>query len=130
MADGGISDGLRVLRDYHKHSQTESTKASDIERDVIAALTGLRADLNAKIKEIKSLSGDFKNSVAKEQSNTKSAVSSLEEALQHFDHVERDDKGANDPYLVRLGVDRSLEKQIDEENYLHRVSISTSIESG
>lgn len=30
--------------------------------------------------------------------------------------------GKGDPFLVKLAVDRQVEKQIEEENYLHRVS--------
>ena len=29
--------------------------------------------------------------------------------------------GRGDPFVVKLGVDRAVEKQVDEENYLHRV---------
>lgn len=118
ITDGGLADATRVLSDYHKHSLTEANKSKDIEQDVIAALSGLRADLAQKIKEIKSLSGDFKNSVDKEKETTKKAVSTLQDALAHADH---NDSGKNDPFIVKLSVDRAVERQIDEENYLHRV---------
>lgn len=125
MSNGGLSDANRVLADYHRHSLVEANKSKDIEADVIQALSGLRSDLAQKIKEIKSLSGDFKNSVDREKDNTKKAISTYAEALHDSEHGE----GARtDPFLVRLGVDRSIEKQIDEENYLHRVcaaSLST-----
>lgn len=123
MIDGGLGEATRILTDYHKHSVSEANKSRDIENDVIGALTGLRSDLGQKIKEIKSLSGDFKNSVEKEKDNTRKAVAQLEESLQHVDHGDGGEKGRNDPFVVKLGVDRAVEKQIDEENYLHRVSI-------
>ena len=43
-------------------------------------------------------------------------VHELQEALGG---VSTDPK--SDPYLVRLAVDRQLGRQIEEENYLHRV---------
>lgn len=120
MSDGGIGEATRILVDYHRHSIAEANKSRDIENDVVGALTGLRSDLGQKIKEIKSLSGDFKNSVNKEQDSTRRAVDGYQDTLQHLEN-ESANAGKNDPYLMRLGVDRCVERQIDEENYLHRV---------
>lgn len=64
------------------------------------------------------MSGDFKNNVDKETENTRRAVHELQEALSG---VSTDPK--SDPYLVRLAVDRQLGRQIEEENYLHRVCL-------
>lgn len=122
LSHNGLSDATRILEDFHRHSLAEANKSREIENDVISGLTGLRSDLSQKIKEIKSLSGDFKNSVDKEKEATRREVEKLQEALQHADHEDSSATGKNDPYVVRLGVDRAVEKQIDEENYLHRVS--------
>lgn len=121
LAEGGISDALQVLRDYHKESINAANKAKSIEEDVILQLTGLRSDLGQKIKEIKGLSGDFKNSVDKETDSTRRMVRDLQDALSS---AGSDPK--SDPYLVRLAVDRQVGRQIEEENYLHRVSAQTS----
>lgn len=111
------------MRNYHKQSINESNKSRDIENDVILALTGLRSDLQQKIKEIKSLSGDFKNSVDKEMENTRRAVHTLQEALNQSDlDTSSVTTGKQDPYLLKLHVDKQVERQIDEENYLHQVS--------
>ncbi|KAI9697848.1 MAG: hypothetical protein M1820_007635 [Bogoriella megaspora] len=124
MTDGGLNDATRILRDHHKHAVTEANKARDIENDVITQLSGLRSDLNQKIKEIKSLSGDFKNSVEKERDGTRKAVNALEDALASVDTDPSSSSGKGDPYVVRLAVDRQVEKQIDEENYLHRAYLN------
>ena len=116
--EGGISDAISILREYHKKSISEGNKAKSIEQDIIVQLTGLRSDLGNKIKEIKGLSGDFKNNVDKETEGTRRAVRDLEDAL-HNDSP--DAKG--DPFLVKLGVDRQLARQIEEENYLHNVRV-------
>jgi len=122
LLEGGLNDANRILRDFHKQAILEANKARDVEVDVINQLSGLRADLAQKIKEIKSLSGDFKNNVEKEKEATRKCVTALEEALALVDSDPTAVAGKGDPYVVRLGVERQVERQIDEENYLHRVS--------
>lgn len=122
MSAGGLADATSILRDFHKLSLNESNKSRELENEVITQLTGLRSDLQQKIKEIKSLSGDFKNSVGKEQDATRKAVRALQDSLGSIDHDAASTAGKGDPFLVKMGVDRQLEKQIEEENYLHRVS--------
>ncbi|KAH8819604.1 hypothetical protein F5884DRAFT_18945 [Xylogone sp. PMI_703] len=124
LSSGGIDDGLQILRTYHKAAIMECTKAKEIENDVILALVGLRSDLNQKIKEIKNLSGDFKNSVEKEMDATRRAVNNLQESLGQADVDPSQMTGKQDPYLLRLAVDRQLERQIDEENYLHQAYLN------
>ena len=116
VPEGGISDAIHVLKDFHKKSINEGNKAKSIEEDVIVQLTGLRSDLGQKIKEIKGLSGDFKNGVDKETEGTRKAVRDLQDALSAANPDAK-----NDPYLIRLAADRQLGRQIEEENYLHRV---------
>lgn len=127
LRSGGIADALSILQEFHKLSLNESNKSRELENEVILQLTGLRSDLQQKIKEIKSLSGDFKNSVGKEQEGTKKAVRALQDSLGHVDHDAASTSGKGDPFLVKLGVDRQLERQIEEENYLHRVSEHPSL---
>ncbi|OAF99551.1 uncharacterized protein CC84DRAFT_1130312 [Paraphaeosphaeria sporulosa] len=124
LADGGLNDANKILRDYHKQALSESNKAKEIESEVVNQLSGLRADLSQKIKEIKSLSGDFKNSVDKEKENTRKAVGALEESLALIDSDPAAVAGKGDPFVVRLGVERQVERQIDEENYLHRAYLN------
>lgn len=126
LSDGGINEANRILRDYHKQSVVEANKARDIETDVISQLSGLRSDLGNKIKEIKSLSGDFKNSVEKEKDGTRKAVAHLEDALAAIEIDPSSVAGKGDPFVVRLSVERQIEKQIEEENYLHRVYIKSN----
>ncbi|KAG9249161.1 hypothetical protein BJ878DRAFT_537588 [Calycina marina] len=124
LASGGIDDALHILREYHKTAITEANKSRDIENDVILALTGLRSDLSQKIKEIKTLSGDFKNSVEKEMDATRRAVKQLQEGLGQSDVDPATMTGRQDPYLLKLAVDRQVERQIDEENYLHQAYLN------
>jgi hypothetical protein len=123
LSKGGISDALHILDSHHQQAQEESAKARDIENDVIAQLSGLRADLGQKIKEIRSLSGDFRNSVEKEKEGTKKIVATLQDALAAVDANSRPMVGREDPLIIRLAVERQIERQIEEENYLHRVGL-------
>lgn len=124
LAQGGLNEATKILRDYHRQAVSEANKARDIEEDVITQLAGLRADLGQKIKEIKSLSGDFKNSVDKEKDHTRRAVNGLSEALAIVDRDASALVGKEDPYIIKLSVDRQIERQIDEENYLHRAYLN------
>ena len=122
LTSGGLGDAIYILRDFNKQSVTEGNKAKDIENEIILQLTGLRSDLQQKIKEIKSLSGDFKSSVGKEQEGTKRAVREFQEALGVVDNDATSSSSKGDPFIVKMGVDRQVARQIEEENYLHRVS--------
>ncbi|KAG8669967.1 phosphatidylinositol 4,5-bisphosphate-binding protein [Fusarium poae] len=124
LQSAGIDDALQFLRDYNKNAILEANKAKDIEEDVILALTGLRSDLQQKIKEIKNLSGDFKNSVDKEMDHTRKAVKTLSDILGRNELDESTTTGKQDPYLLRLAVDRQVERQLDEENYLHQAYLN------
>jgi hypothetical protein len=121
LESGGLADATEILRDYHKQGVVEANKAREVETEVILQLTGLRSDLQQKTKEIKSLSGDFKNSVDKEVENTRKSVRNLQETLGLVDVDPSATSGKHDPFILRLQVDKQLEKQIEEENYLHRV---------
>lgn len=127
LKSAGIDDALQFLRNYNKAAIQEANKAKEIEEDVILALTGLRSDLQQKIKEIKHLSGDFKNSVAREMDATAKAVRALADVLDKTEIDSSSTTGKQDPYLMRLAVDRQVERQIDEENYLHQVSNVTEL---
>ncbi|KAK4946157.1 phosphatidylinositol 4,5-bisphosphate-binding protein [Elasticomyces elasticus] len=124
LTSGGIGDAIHILRDFHGKALNEANKARDLENEVIIQLTGLRSDLQQKIKEIKSLSGDFKNSVSKEQESSQRAVRSLQESLGMVDSDAATTSGKGDPFLVKLSVDKQIEKQIEEENYLHRAYLN------
>ncbi len=123
LTSGGVGDANYILQDFHKRILNETNRAREMENEVIMQLTGLRSDLQQKIKEIKSLSGDFKNSVDKEIEGSRRAVRHLQEALGLVDTDPAATAGKGDPFIVKLGVDRQIERQIEEENYLHRVCI-------
>lgn len=121
IKSGGLSDAAEILRDFHRQGYLEANKAAEVEVEVVNQLVGLRNDLQKKTKEIKNLSGDFRNSVDKEVEGTRKAVRHLQEALGLVDTDPAATSGKGDPFIIRLSVDKQVEKQIEEENYLHRV---------
>ncbi|KAF4512109.1 hypothetical protein G6O67_001291 [Ophiocordyceps sinensis] len=124
LQTAGLDDALQFLRNYNTAAIQEANKARDIEEDVILALTGLRSDLQQKIKEIKHLSGDFKNSIDREMDSTRKAVKTLTDTLEKNEVDSASTTGKQDPYLLRLAVDRQVERQVDEENYLHQAYLN------
>lgn len=124
MEIGGIFDTNTALANYHKRSLNFAESAHEAVSVVIKQLQVVRADLSTKVREIKALSGDFKNNIDKEKDLTKRAI------LQYLDSVSRHEgqnpqSGATktDPYIARLAVQRQLKKHLEEENYLQRVRI-------
>ncbi|SPO01343.1 related to transcription factor ASK10 [Cephalotrichum gorgonifer] len=124
LGPDGLGDAMHIIRRYNKDAVQDAARAQEVEADVIAALSGLRSDLQQKIKEIKNLSGDFKNSVEKEMDGTRKAAKALQDVLGQAELDSGLATGKQDPYLLRLAVDRQVERQIDEENYLHQAYLN------
>ncbi|KAF7586452.1 hypothetical protein BBP40_008885 [Aspergillus hancockii] len=124
LKSGGLADATEILRDFHKKAYLEASKAAQVESELVGQLMGLRNDLQKKTKEIRSLSGDFRNSVDKEVDATRKSVRHLHEALGLVDTDPAATSGKGDPFIVRLNVDKQIEKQIEEENYLHRAFLN------
>ncbi|KAF3920731.1 hypothetical protein AA313_de0207434 [Arthrobotrys entomopaga] len=124
LRSGGILETNVVLKEHHKSAMLASEQAKQIQIQIISSLSGLRNDLSGKIKEIKGLSGDFKNTLDKEREGTRRAVTQLADALTAVDTNPSLASGKNDPYIVKLSVDKQLRRQLAEENYLHRAYLN------
>ncbi|KAF8424077.1 hypothetical protein EV426DRAFT_101618 [Tirmania nivea] len=124
MKSGGILENNALLRDFYKEIYLAAENAKSIESEIITQLTGLRGDLNLKVREIKALSGDFKNNVEKEKEATKKALALLQEAIQTFEVDPSNASGKNEPYIVRLHVENQIRRQLAEENYLHKAYLN------
>ncbi|KAL4974202.1 hypothetical protein BDW66DRAFT_140561 [Aspergillus desertorum] len=124
LKSGGLGDATDILTSFHRQAHFEMSKAAEVESEVVNQLVGLRNDLQKKTKEIKALSGDFRNSVDKEVDATRKTVRHLQEALGLVDTDPSATSGKGDPFIVRLSVEKQIEKQIEEENYLHRAYLN------
>lgn len=113
---GSLSDiPAAIISLHNKQAAIADTAAKELNSIVIPRLEDLRNDLSGKIKEIKNLSSDFKNSVEREQNATKKSIE-VYESLLHSASQNPDPK--NDPYLYKANVDAQLARQVKEENYL------------
>ncbi|KAL4776339.1 hypothetical protein BDW60DRAFT_82247 [Aspergillus nidulans var. acristatus] len=124
LKSGGLGDATEILTGFHRQAHYEMSKAAEVESEVVNQLVGLRNDLQKKTKEIKALAGDFRNSVDKEVDATRKTVRHLQEALGLVDTDPSATSGKGDPFIVRLSVEKQIEKQIEEENYLHRAYLN------
>jgi len=124
---GGILETTNVLREFQKESYVNAENAARVQAQIINDLIALRRDLSDKIKEIRGLSGDFKSSVEREKEATRKEIVKLTDALTAIDSNPQGAAGKNDPYLIKLGLEKQLKRQIDEENYLHKVSYHTAL---
>lgn len=118
MQSGGILDTKSVLERHHNDSQVAEDAARRVQLEVIQHLNAVRNDLGSKVKEIKALASDFKNSVDKEKENTRKAVIHYLEAISALNN---NSASRVDPYIAKLAVDEQVKRQLAEENYLHRV---------
>jgi hypothetical protein len=121
ITSGGVQDIGLALKERAK-SQMIAT--SDMSRKIllhiVPPLEKLRSDLQLKIKEIKGLSGDFKNSVGKEQDQTRRGLQALSESLTSASERPGDIAAKNDPHLVKMSFERQLRHHLQEENFLHQ----------
>ncbi|KAJ5567533.1 hypothetical protein N7535_006839 [Penicillium sp. DV-2018c] len=124
LGSTGLAEATEILQDFHRQGYMEANKAVEVEAEVISQLTGLRSDLQKKTKEIKSLSGDFRNTVEKELEGTRKSVRNLQEALGLVDTDPSVTAGKGDPFILRLHAEKQIEKQLEEENYLHRAFLN------
>lgn len=118
---GGVQDiGLALKEQTKVLAITTSDNSRKILTQIIPPLENLRSDLQLKIKEIKSLSGDFKNTVSKEQDHTRRHFITLSESLTAASERPTEISPKNDPHLVKMAFERQLRHYLQEENFLHQ----------
>ncbi|CCE62479.1 hypothetical protein TPHA_0C03270 [Tetrapisispora phaffii CBS 4417] len=118
FGNGSIQDLPTILTKYHNSMAAFALKASkELTSDLIPRLEDLRGDLSVKIKEIKSLESDFKNTCDKQLHITANLLNKFEESID--DCKFGNTKKMNDPYLNKIILDRQIKKQLTEENFLH-----------
>ncbi|KAH3901284.1 uncharacterized protein SCODWIG_00822 [Saccharomycodes ludwigii] len=123
VGSGSIQDLPFILSQYHNsmvHSASFASK--ELNSVIIPRLEDLRRDLLIKIKEIKGLESDFKNTCMKELQQTKAELSNFESSLEQIRYSGV--TPSKDPYLCKIILDRQIKKQLHEENFLHEAFIN------
>lgn len=101
-----------VFNQYHERMAYNASQMSkELTQVVIPRLDSLREDLLVKIKEIRSLQSDFKNSCNKELQTTKQLMKNFQNSIKDCSKI--------DPCLAKIKLDRQINRQIGEENILH-----------
>lgn len=120
---GGLAQTHKLLTSFHNDQRMASETARQIQLQIVQQLNAVRHDLGQKVKEIKNLSNDFKNNVDKEKEATRKSIMTYLDALSA---VSSNSEAASkqDPFLVKMGVERQIRKLLAEENYLHKVCIT------
>ncbi|CCH43663.1 Phosphatidylinositol 4,5-bisphosphate effector protein [Wickerhamomyces ciferrii] len=125
VGNGSIHDLPNVLINFHSSSANLASKASkELNTNVIPRLDDLRRELLVKIKEIKGLSSDFKNNVAKEVGQTKMDLQHFLKSIEEAKYSAHNVQPKNDPYLTKITLEKQLKRQLVEENYLHEAFIN------
>lgn len=116
LGNGSIQDLPTILNQYHGSLASHASRASkELTNEVIPRLEDLRRDLLVKMKEIKSLQSDFKNSCSKELQQTKQDMKNFLDSIEEAKYG----SARQDPYLTKTILDRQIKKQLTEENFVH-----------
>lgn len=135
IGNGSIQDIPTVLTRFHQQNIENGTKTlKEIQLVVIPRLEDLRKDLVLKIKEIRKLQNDFKNTLSKDLQDSSALLSKFNHAIDIANrhellttsgepvphvHDHEVDSTKRDPYLVRLKLKDQLSRQLKEERYLY-----------
>lgn len=107
-----------VIAFHRAQAATASRTSKELTNNVIPRLEDLRRDLLVKIKEIKNLSSDFKNAVAKEQAGTHKELASYINAIEILNANPSLLIPKHDPFLLKYTLSKQITRQVNEENYL------------
>ncbi|ODV83621.1 hypothetical protein CANARDRAFT_184706, partial [[Candida] arabinofermentans NRRL YB-2248] len=125
LGNGSIQDLPTLLYQYHSNSALlAQATVKELNNSIIPRLEDLKRDLLVKIKEIKSLSSDFKNQVKKYQLDCKNELNNYYQSIELSKNNPSNLLPKNDPYLLKLSLDRLIKRKLTEENYLHEAFIN------
>lgn len=128
LGDNSITDLPQVLAEYHNSMiQVAQYASRELNNTIIPRLADLRRDLQVKIKEIKELETDFTNNLEKQLQITKKE---LQQYAQSLEQAKYSTNNTLDPYLCKLTLDKSIKRQLHEENFLHDAFINLQSSGG
>ncbi|ANB11711.1 Slm1p [Sugiyamaella lignohabitans] len=119
FGSNSIADVPGNLIQYHRTQAAAASRTSkELIQNLIPRLEDLRRDLLVKIKEIKNLGSDFRNNVAKEQQGTARDLNAYVNAIEVISTNPASLSAKHDPYLLRPALEKQINRQVNEENYL------------
>ncbi|XDT38877.1 Hypothetical protein J6898_00384 [Nakaseomyces glabratus] len=123
FGSGSIQDIQVLLKKYHGSIAGQQLKVSrEIMENVIPKLEGLVKELNNKIREIKSLDGDFRTNLIGQMNQTSRLIQKYNSVVKKLANEKSDAtttiQPKCDPYLVKIQLETQLKKRLAEEKYL------------
>lgn len=95
-----------------------------IDGEIIPELEETESLLKEKTREIRGMSGDFKNDLTNGLSTSRASLLSLQEAITDWEanngHVSHD----KDPFVVDLAARKNMRSTLGEEQYLHESTVN------
>lgn len=137
IGNGSIQDIPTILTRFHQQNIENGTKTlKEIQSVVIPRLEEVRKDLVLKIKEIRKLQNDFKNTLARDLQDSSTLLNRFFHAIDHANRHEmlttsgepighahdshnESESSKRDPYLARVKLREQLARQLKEERYLY-----------
>lgn len=117
FGEGSIQDVQILLKKYHLNLAIHQKEiSSNLTNEIIPKLEELQKDLVFKIKEIKSLSDDFKENSLKEEIALSGQL--LDDYIKSMEKLTKTGDCSIDPYLLRIKLEIQLKQQLHIENYL------------
>lgn len=129
FGNGSIQDIQILLKKYHLNlGQQQRTISIELINTLVPRLEELQKDLFIKIREIKNLNSDFKNSLNQEIAITGQCLNDYIDVVKMYKNgVIESGSGKKDPYLLRLKLEIQLKQQLYQENYLEEAFINLQI---
>lgn len=125
LGNGSVHDLPSVLTKFHEAAGANAAKTTrEVTQGVIPRLEDLRRDLLVKMREIRGLQSDFKNTIAKELHQTKHELNSYVHAIDISSKNASNLNPRHDPYICKLQLERQIKTQLAEENFLHEAYIN------
>ncbi|KIM35971.1 hypothetical protein M413DRAFT_449438 [Hebeloma cylindrosporum] len=109
-----IRDKTRIIADHH------ANLGRTIDSSIVQHLQKLRTEIKAHIKNVQNDTGRLAASVAKERELSTKLVGELANAVSTYRNTPMQLQPKNDPYIANLAVAHQLQRQVLEENLLHK----------
>lgn len=121
LGEGGVQDVFYTIRDKTRViADSHASLARTIDSSIVQHLQKLRTEIKAHIKNVQNDTGKLAASVARERELSTKAIADLSRAISAVNNTPMQLSAKEDPYAVNIGVNKQLQKQVQEENALQK----------
>ncbi|KAG4303594.1 hypothetical protein PCK1_000112 [Pneumocystis canis] len=117
--DGGVKEVEKVFCEWNQKYATQLSVVLDsMSSDIILRLEKTIIMLKESIKNILKMSVRFRNNLSKEADASKKLLEIYKKSLLNWEFSSEKIIPKADPYILRLSLERQIEKMLSEENML------------